>query len=273
MPSSSDRSAVIRPICSRDFVALPNEIFSDDRLSADTRAMVALILSKPRTWQIRPFPLAKALSKKGVPLGRTRLARMFREAREAGYMARSQSQTHKENGDFDRFVYFVGMPDDVRIAVQQHEGVAFLAQSGFAHTHDAQTHDAQTHDAQTCGAQTQDEHRIYKRENPTKTDSERTERSNYAQRRSIRSPTPSTAAKAQEGVADDGYTALGRSAMANGMKFVFEESEPFRAWRAVRGNDGMPLIDVVVIGGTRRRGCWFPFMYPPDYGKTVSRGA
>jgi hypothetical protein len=39
---------IIRPVVSREYTALPNAIFKDRRLSADTRAMVALVLSKPR---------------------------------------------------------------------------------------------------------------------------------------------------------------------------------------------------------------------------------
>jgi hypothetical protein len=85
----------------------------------------------------------------------------------------------------------------------------------------------------------------------------------------VPSPTPPTHAGAQKAAADDcavhdlnGLTAFGRIAFASGMQFIFEDSEPFRAWRAFRGEDGMPPIDVRIVGGTRRRGVWLPSFYP-----------
>lgn len=56
---------IIRPVVSREYTALPNAILKDRRLSADTRAMVALVLSKPKTWQLRPPALARELSREG----------------------------------------------------------------------------------------------------------------------------------------------------------------------------------------------------------------
>ena len=124
---------IIRPACRKEFVALPNSLFNDRRLSADTRTMIALLLSKPRGWELRPVALAKLLSQQGGrPVGRTRLNRMFAEASEAGYLARSQKQAHKNDGTWGRYDYYVGMPDDVVRAVQA-AGVAIVPQTPDAH--------------------------------------------------------------------------------------------------------------------------------------------
>jgi hypothetical protein len=119
---------IIRPWCKKQFVALPNSLFNDRRLSAETRAMVALLLSKPRGWVLRPTPLRKLLSREGgTPVGWTKLGRMFAEATGAGYMARSQRQAHNPDGTWGAYDYFVGMPDDVLKAVKK-AGVAIAPQ-------------------------------------------------------------------------------------------------------------------------------------------------
>ncbi len=134
---------IIRPACGRSYTALPNAIWNDRRLSADTRAMVALVLSKPSNWQLRPVPLARALSREGAkPIGRAKLARMFQEAMSAGYMARSAEQGRQDDGAFGRYAYFLGMPDDVTAAVAS-SGVAILPQSDQPHT--AEPHTANRH--------------------------------------------------------------------------------------------------------------------------------
>jgi hypothetical protein len=124
---------IIRPYCKRNYVLIPNSLLNDTRLGADTRGMLALLLSKPRGWVLRPVPLRKQLSREGeTPVGWTRLRRMFAESTAAGYMARSQTQAHNPDGTWDKFEYFVGMPDDVRRAVQK-AGVAILPQPPDPH--------------------------------------------------------------------------------------------------------------------------------------------
>jgi hypothetical protein len=232
---------IIRPVCSREFVALPNVILNDDENSIETRGLIAWCLSKPKGWQIRPKAMARALSKKDKPLGHTKLKRMFEEATASGYLARSAEQTHKANGDFDSYVYVIGMPEDVAAAVAQ-GGVTFLAHDRFAYTQKA------------C---TQNGTRIVE-----KTDSTKTESKNHDDDKKYH-PLPLPADAEAPQAADDGLTALGRSALAHGMQFAFENSEPFNAWRAFRGADGMPPIDVRIVGGKRRRGSWFTSLYPP----------
>lgn len=125
---------IIRPVVSREYTALPNAIFKDRRLSADTRAMVALVLSKPKTWQLRPPALARELSREGGKrVGRAKLKRMFDEAIVAGYMARSVAQTHTDGGLWGPYVYFMGMPEDVAAAVKR-EGVVVLPHAEKPHT-------------------------------------------------------------------------------------------------------------------------------------------
>jgi hypothetical protein len=75
-------------------------------------------------------------------------------------------------------------------------------------------------------------------------------------------PNPLPSSVAAPRAAEDGLTEVGRQALANEMKFAYENSEPFRAWRRFRGQDGMPPIDVRIVNGTRRRGSWFPSLYP-----------
>lgn len=96
--------------------------------------MVALVLSKPKTWNLRPWPLAKALSREGgTPVGRAKLRRMFSEAIAAGYMARSEKQSHRSGGLWGAYEYFMGMPDDVAAAVAK-TSVAILPQAGLPRT-------------------------------------------------------------------------------------------------------------------------------------------
>jgi hypothetical protein len=119
---------IIRPAVSREYTALPNAIFTDQRHSADTRTAFALVLSRPKNWEMRPWWLMKMLSRIGAkPVGRKALARMFRELMDTGHMVRSKEQTRQADGAFGRYVYFVGMPNDVAAAVAS-SNVAILPQ-------------------------------------------------------------------------------------------------------------------------------------------------
>jgi|SRR6476659_552663 hypothetical protein len=75
-------------------------------------------------------------------------------------------------------------------------------------------------------------------------------------------PNPLPSSVAAPRAAEDGLTEVGRQALANGMHFAYENSEPFTQWRHFRGEDGMPSIDFRKINGTWRRGSWFPSLYP-----------
>jgi hypothetical protein len=234
---------IIRPVCEREYTSLPNQIFNDRRLSADTRAMIAFTLAKSRSWELRPGPLAKALSREGEkPLGRTRLDRMFREAMAAGYMARSMKQTHQDDGKWGRYVYFIGLPSDVAAAVEK-EGVAILPHARKPHTADPHTVHPHTADPHT---------------DSTKRKSLKTKDSKNS------SPLPLSACgqRPEEAVRDQ-YTAFGTTALAAGCVPVFENSKPYQAWVEHRGSDGMPPVDVIRSDGAERRVVWFPSLYPP----------
>jgi hypothetical protein len=63
---------------------------------------------------------------------------------------------------------------------------------------------------------------------------------------------------------------LGKAAQDHGLTFVFENSEPYRAWLDFRGADGIPIADVKIVGGIRRRGVWMSSLYPPARGARTS---
>jgi hypothetical protein len=59
------------------------------------------------------------------------------------------------------------------------------------------------------------------------------------------------------------YTLIGERARAEGMCPVFVGSEPYRAWLAVRGANGMPgFVDQAFINGKPREIVWMPSVYP-----------
>lgn len=74
-------------------------------------------------------------------------------------------------------------------------------------------------------------------------------------------PHPSHADLPQE--VDDGLSEFGRAARNAGCSFVWEGTEPFTAWLAFRGEDGLPQVVVEIVDGVRRRGVWLPALYPP----------
>jgi hypothetical protein len=58
---------------------------------------------------------------------------MIAEATSAGYIARTQSQLHNDDGTWGKHEYFVGMPDDVLRAIQK-AGVAIAPRPYDPHT-------------------------------------------------------------------------------------------------------------------------------------------
>lgn len=229
---------IIRPACEDEFTIVPNVIFTDRRMDADARAMVGLLISKPKNWKVIPRALGKELSRDGGrPVGKKRLRRMFAQVMAAGYVARSLEQTHKPDGDWGSFIYFVGLPDDVRTAVDK-SGVAILAQVPLASARGARAPKEPTH--------------TYKRrslENNNQTNSP---------------PYPPRNARADTPlVGDEVLTEFGQAARDAGCKFIYEGSAPFAAWLKFRGDNGMPPIDVVTEGGIERRGMWLGSLYPP----------
>jgi hypothetical protein len=237
---------IIRPVCRERFVSIPNAILNDERLAIDTRGMVAYILSKPPRWDIRPGPLARALSRKGsTPVGRKRLKRMFEEAMDAGYMARSAEQTHRDDGSWGSYDYVVGMPEDVEKAVAKSR-VAFSPQRPGAHTR------------QACALKEAANHK------------EKSQKS-----LSLENPPLTPPPKARQACRDE-YSDHGKAARAQGCKFAWVDSKPYAAWIEYRQSIGIPLYpptDEAVIGGKLRKGSWFPQLYPPGHRARPPGGA
>jgi hypothetical protein len=59
------------------------------------------------------------------------------------------------------------------------------------------------------------------------------------------------------------FTDFGLAARDAGMTFVYEGSKPYSAWQEFRGDDGLPLTDVVIKDGVKQRGIWMVSLYPP----------
>jgi hypothetical protein len=87
---------------------------------------------------------------------------------------------------------------------------------------------------------------------------------------------PSSVCGKENAVDEEGLTLFGRSAFNAGLEFAFEDSDPWKHWLAERGPNGMPPIDVRLMQGKRRRGAWFPSLYPrtrPRREMTVKRSS
>jgi hypothetical protein len=237
---------IIKPVCRKAFVTVPNSLLDDTRLSIETRGMLAYLLSKPKNWNIRPFPLAKAISHGGKPLGRKRLDRMFREATEAGYMARSAAQGHKEDGSWDRYDYIIGMPEEVATALQKMIGAT-------------EPHSRQAYAPAAC---TLMDAEIQKEQN---------QKSNKDKKPLLQSLF-SDGGEQAKGRPDEqkGY---GEAAHTADWVFVWERSEPFNKWKRYRranGEEPLPVVEQIIRGKVLR-GVWLPTLYPPEFSAGTAR--
>ena len=82
----------------RGHFSLPRSAAQDDRLSLETRGLLALMLSLPLDWDYTVTGLAV---KAGC--GREKMRRMVRELEDVGYLAREQA--HGERGQFEGNIY------------------------------------------------------------------------------------------------------------------------------------------------------------------------
>jgi hypothetical protein len=86
------------------------------------------------------------------------------------------------------------------------------------------------------------------------------QKSDGAFKHSVPSLPPNKAKAAQDGkVLSD----FGQAAHAQGMVFVYENTVPYNAWRDFRGDDGLPLTDVMERNGETYRGIWMISLFPP----------
>jgi hypothetical protein len=239
---------IIKPVCRKAFVTVPNSLLDDTQLSIETRGMLAYLLSKPKNWNIRPFPLAKALSRGGKPLGRKRLDRMFREATEAGYMARSAAQGHKEDGSWDRYDYVVGMPEEVAVTVQKLNGAI-------------EPHSRQAYAAAACTHK------------DTEIQKELNQKSNKDKKPLLQSLFPGGTNQTED--RRDEPRGNGEALHTADWVFVWERSEPFNKWKRYRranGEEPLPIVEKTIRGKVLR-GVWLPTLYPPDFGTGTARTA
>lgn len=97
----------------RDFTILRNEIFNDERISADGLGVLCYLLSKPDNWHVSLVQLQGRFS-----VGRDKMQATVRHLRELGYMT-----LLREQGDAGRFKN-VGYLVSGFVAEPQMEGVA-----------------------------------------------------------------------------------------------------------------------------------------------------
>jgi hypothetical protein len=82
------------------FAALPNAIWTDERLSIEAKGVLGYLLSRPHNWNVRLPQIGRVLN-----VGKDRLQRIFRQLIEAGYVTREQRRT--EGGVFGSAEYIV----------------------------------------------------------------------------------------------------------------------------------------------------------------------
>lgn len=95
------------------FAALPNAIWTDERLSVEAKGVLGYLLSRPHNWNVRLAQIGRALH-----VGKDRLQGIFRELTAAGYVSREQRRT--KSGAFSGAEYIVRDEPET--------GVAFLPQ-------------------------------------------------------------------------------------------------------------------------------------------------
>ena len=124
---------IIKPTVKRYYARIPNELLNDGRLSIEARGMIAYLFARPSNWIIHPEVIMRHLG-----VRRKKLDRMYREAMNAGYMARSVEQTHDQDGSWGPFKHIVGMPADVATARRREQTGISLCGQPKAHAPKAQ---------------------------------------------------------------------------------------------------------------------------------------
>jgi hypothetical protein len=97
------------------FAALPNAIWTDDRLSVEAKGVLGYLLSRPHNWNVRLPQIGRVMN-----VGKDRLQRIFRQLIEAGYVTREQRRT--QGGIFGSAEYVVrDEPEDSVASLPQPE--------------------------------------------------------------------------------------------------------------------------------------------------------
>jgi hypothetical protein len=82
------------------FAALPNAIWTDERLSIEAKGVLGYLLSRPHNWNVRLAQVGRVLN-----IGKDRMQGIFRQLIEVGYVTREQRRT--EGGVFGSAEYIV----------------------------------------------------------------------------------------------------------------------------------------------------------------------
>jgi hypothetical protein len=157
-------------------------------------------------------------------IGKQRLQRIIGELTEAGYLRRSTVQPRDGSNRFAGYGYVVHDVASAEIMVVPHDDVP---------------------------------RRVIRRRNHDNHNNK--EGLNTELTNPHPNPLPQSSERLLEG---EQYTDFGLAALANGQIFVYEGSKPYRAWSDFRGEDGLPLSDIVKKDGVARRGIWMPSLYP-----------
>lgn len=82
--------------------SVAHSMLEDDRLSLDTKGLLAFLLSRPANWQVVHHELRSYLK-----VGRDRFQRMLDEALDAGYLQRDLEQPRDELSRFSGYNYVI----------------------------------------------------------------------------------------------------------------------------------------------------------------------
>ncbi|EGR4217289.1 hypothetical protein B5717_22735 [Aeromonas hydrophila] len=85
---------VIRRAQGQEFTVLPNPTIRDQRLSLDALGLLVKLISRPPSWEVRPYQLQQECS-----IGRDKLRRLLAELENTGYLVRIKSR--RSDGTWD----------------------------------------------------------------------------------------------------------------------------------------------------------------------------
>jgi hypothetical protein len=136
------------------FVVLPKSLTENDALSYAARGMMAYLLSKPPTWQVRMTDLER----RGTE-GRVRVRHTFAELEAAGYVKRTQKWDEKGRTYYVTKVYREPQPveEPAEVAdkgVQADDSGQVVASKGAGHLVSNQSVSNQEEEPATHGAET-----------------------------------------------------------------------------------------------------------------------
>lgn len=121
---NSMAQSVFRAHGDRGYTKLRNEFLQDNRISDETRGLVARLLSRPTDWH---FTVKEIIA--SGPSGRDKVYRMMKEAEQYGYIA--PEKPRRGNGTYSAHVYLV--TDDPQVLIHRAAEEILALQSGLHH--------------------------------------------------------------------------------------------------------------------------------------------